>query len=45
MYIAHKRDDGSEQPILEHLLGTAEKASYFAKYFGKSEIAFICGLA
>ena len=44
MYIAHKRDDGSEQPLLEHLLGTAEKASYFAKHFGKSETAFICGM-
>ena len=44
MYIAHKRDDGSEQSLLEHLVGTAKKASCFAKYFGKSETAFICGL-
>ncbi len=44
MYIAHKRDDGSEQLLLEHLMGTAKKASFFAKHFGKSETAFICGL-
>lgn len=44
MYIAHKRDDGSEQPLLEHLIGTAKKASCYAKYFGKREMAFICGL-
>jgi len=44
MYIAHKREDGKKHPLLEHLLGTAEKASKFAKYFGKSETAFICGL-
>jgi len=44
MYIAHKRDDGYKQPLLEHLIGTAEKASCYAKYFGKSETAFICGL-
>lgn len=44
LYIAHKRDDGSEQPLLEHLRNTAEKASCFAWHFGKSETAFICGL-
>jgi CRISPR-associated helicase Cas3/CRISPR-associated endonuclease Cas3-HD len=44
MYIAHKREDGKIQPLLEHLIGTAEKASQFARYFGKSETAFICGL-
>ncbi|HEY8420630.1 MAG TPA: CRISPR-associated helicase Cas3' [Thermoclostridium sp.] len=44
MYIAHKREDGKEQPLLEHLKCTAEKASQFAKCFGKSETAFICGL-
>jgi len=44
MYIAHKRDDGSEQPLLEHLIGTAEKAALYAEHFGKRETAFICGL-
>lgn len=44
MYIAHRRDDGSEQPLLEHLVGTAEKASCYANDFGKKETAFICGL-
>jgi CRISPR-associated endonuclease/helicase Cas3 len=44
MYIAHKRDDGNEQALLEHLIGTAEKASFYAKLFGKSDTAFICGL-
>ena len=44
MYIAHKRDDGCEQPLIEHLIGTAEKASYYAKSFEKSDIAYICGI-
>jgi CRISPR-associated endonuclease/helicase Cas3 len=44
LYIAHKREDGSVQLLLQHLVGTAEKASCYAKYFGKSETAFICGL-
>lgn len=44
MYIAHKREDGREQPLLEHLIGTAERAACYAKYFGKSDTAFICGL-
>lgn len=44
MHIAHKREDKIEQPLLEHLLGTAEKASGFAEYFGKKETAFLCGL-
>lgn len=44
MYIAHKRDDGKKQPLIEHLLGTAEKAACYAKYFGKSEVSYLCGL-
>ncbi len=44
MYIAHKRDDGQEQPLLEHLIGTAEKASLYAKPFGKCKTAYLCGL-
>ncbi|HHW67795.1 MAG TPA: CRISPR-associated endonuclease Cas3'' [Epulopiscium sp.] len=44
MYIAHKRDDGSDQPLIEHLIGTAKKASLYARFFGKSDVAFICGL-
>lgn len=44
MYIAHKRDDESVQTLLDHLLGTANKAACFAKPFGKSETAFLCGL-
>ncbi len=31
--IAHLRDDGTEQPLLQHLEGTAKLASYFAMPF------------
>jgi len=44
MYIAHKRDDGKKQPLIDHLIGTAKKASLYASYFRKSDTAFICGL-
>jgi len=44
MYIAHKRDDGKEQSLLEHLIGTAKKASLYAGLFGKGDTAFLCGL-
>ncbi len=44
LYIAHRKEDGSEQPLIEHLIGTAEKASYFASSFAKKDVAYICGL-
>lgn len=44
MYIAHKREDGTTQPLIEHLLNTAKRASLFAQPFGKSDIAFLCGI-
>jgi len=37
-YIAHKEDD-REQTILEHLLGTAERAEVFADTFGAGKFA------
>jgi len=44
LYIAHKREDGKKQSLLEHLIGTAEKASLYARHFGKSDTAYICGI-
>ncbi len=44
MYIAHRRDDGKEQPLIEHLLHTGNKAYDFARVFGKGDLAFLCGL-
>ncbi|NLK72601.1 MAG: CRISPR-associated helicase Cas3' [Clostridiales bacterium] len=44
MYIAHKRDNGKQQLLLDHLIGTAEKASRYARHFGKSDTAYLCGL-
>jgi CRISPR-associated endonuclease/helicase Cas3 len=36
-YIAHKRDDGTEQSVKEHLGNTAKLAADFAKKFGCEE--------
>ena len=44
MYIAHKRDDGEEQPLIQHLIGTSNRAADFAKIFGKEDLARLCGL-
>jgi CRISPR-associated endonuclease/helicase Cas3 len=44
LFIAHSREDGGVQPLLDHLLGTAEKAAAYASLFNKSELAYICGL-
>ena len=43
-YIAHKSDDGREQPLIEHLEGTAVLSSKFAGVFGLSELARYIGL-
>ncbi len=44
-YIAHKTEDGKEQTVLEHLMGTKEKAECFASVFGGSDYAgFIAAL-
>lgn len=45
MYIAHRRDnDGTEQPLTEHLHQTAELAKKFAHPFGADEHAYRAGL-
>jgi CRISPR-associated endonuclease/helicase Cas3 len=44
LYIAHKRDDGKEQPLVEHLQNAAERASTHARVFDKEELAYICGM-
>lgn len=44
MYIAHKREsDGAEQPLLDHLNKTADKAGRFAEAFNNKDYAFLCG--
>lgn len=42
-YIAHK-DGEREQPVLEHLEGTANLAGMFASAFGKRDWGYCCGL-
>jgi CRISPR-associated endonuclease/helicase Cas3 len=44
LYIAHTREDGKVQPLLEHLLGTADKSAKSASFFDKEALAYICGL-
>lgn len=44
MYIAHKREDGKQQGLREHLCGVAEQASQFAKPFGASKAARRTGM-
>jgi len=44
-YIAHKKEDGSEQTVIEHLSGTAELCAKFAKSFGAEETGRLCGMA
>jgi CRISPR-associated endonuclease/helicase Cas3 len=44
-YIAHTREDGTEQSIINHLHGTAELAAHFAEVFGGGGLARVCGLA
>ena len=43
-YIAHKRDDGTEQLLKHHLLGVAELSRKFAEIFGAGELAYKIGL-
>lgn len=44
-YISHKREDGVEQTIIDHLMGTAELAAGFASDFDHSEQGFLVGIA
>lgn len=45
MYIAHKRDDGEEQALKDHLKETARLAEAFASSFDAGKIAYQMGLA
>lgn len=42
-YIAHREED-RVQLLLQHLLGTAERARDFAEKFGKGEWGYCCGM-
>lgn len=44
MFVAHRKENGDEQPLIYHSIGTAEKASDFAKPLNIQDIAYICGL-
>lgn len=44
MYIAHKKDDGKVQTIMEHITNTARLAGQFAKPFGSEQCAYLCGM-
>lgn len=43
-YLAHKSDDGQEQALIDHLVGTAKLSSAFASVFGLSDLAYNIGL-
>ena len=43
-YLAHIRENGDVQLIADHLFGTAQLASFFAKNFDNMDSAYICGL-
>jgi CRISPR-associated endonuclease/helicase Cas3 len=42
-YIAHTREDGAEQPLLDHLNGTAARAQEHAAFWGAGSFANACG--
>lgn len=45
MFIAHKREnDKIEQPLIDHLLGTAKLSAEFSAAFNNSDIAYLIGL-
>lgn len=43
-YLAHISEDGREQTVKEHLMGTAALAEKFANSFGSGEWGKLCGL-
>lgn len=45
MYLAHRTEEGREQPLLDHLKGTAKLASAFAAAFGEEKLAYVLGMA
>lgn len=42
-YLAHISEDGREQSVQEHLIGTAQRAAQFAAAFGAQEMADAAG--
>jgi CRISPR-associated endonuclease/helicase Cas3 len=44
MFAAHIKDDGTIQPIKDHLLGTAELARSFGNSFESGDYAYLCGI-
>ena len=45
MYIAHRTEDGREQPLIDHLRGTARLCEAFAQPFGAGALGRELGLA
>lgn len=45
MYLAHRTEDGREQPLIDHLNNTAQRCAAFAALFGAKELAYQIGLA
>lgn len=45
MFFAHIREDGKQQTVEEHLMGTAELCSHFASKFSEAERGRLLGLA
>lgn len=44
MYVAHSREDGKYQSLVEHLTGTAEEAARFASAFGAAGWGQVLGM-
>ena len=44
-YFAHRAEDGREQPVFAHLIGTAELCALFASAFGAKEQGQLAGMA
>ncbi|MCQ5128660.1 CRISPR-associated helicase Cas3' [Butyricicoccus faecihominis] len=45
MYLAHRTEDGREQPLIAHLTATAQNSASFAAPFGAQQLAYQIGLA
>lgn len=44
MYAAHAAEEGRNQPLSDHLYGTAKKAGAFADAFGAADLGYLAGL-
>ncbi len=45
VYLAHRSDDGREQTVSDHLIGTARLCREFAESFGAGEYGYLVGMA